>query len=56
MDQRAMTLYLASKRLSAAEIYADLVATLGAESVNHPSVAQHLRQANSRSRSQISFF
>jgi hypothetical protein len=45
MNQRAITLYLTRKELSAVEIHVDLVATLGPESVNYPSVTHSLRQA-----------
>jgi hypothetical protein len=45
MDERTTTLHLARKRLSAVDIHADLVATLGPESVNSPSVTHYLRQA-----------
>jgi hypothetical protein len=45
MDQQLIVLYLARKGLSAVVIHDDLVATLGAEAVNYPSVARHLREA-----------
>jgi hypothetical protein len=45
MGQRASPLYLTRKGLSAVEIYADLVAMLGPESVSYPSVTNYFRQA-----------
>jgi hypothetical protein len=44
-DQRAITLNPARKGLSAVEIHADLVATLGSESASYPSVTGSLRHA-----------
>jgi hypothetical protein len=45
MDQQSIVLYLSRKRLSAVAIHDDLVATLGAEAVNYPSVTRYLREA-----------
>jgi hypothetical protein len=45
ISQRAITLCLASKWLSAVEIDGDLVVTLGPESVSYPSLTHYLRQA-----------
>jgi hypothetical protein len=44
MDQKAITPYLARKGLSALEIDADLVASLGPELVNYSSVTHYLHQ------------
>jgi hypothetical protein len=45
MDQSSIVLYLSKKGLSAVAIHDDLVAILGAEAVNYPSVTRHLREA-----------
>jgi hypothetical protein len=45
MNQQSTVLYLSRKGLSAVAIHDDLVATLGAEAVNYPSVTRYLREA-----------
>jgi hypothetical protein len=45
MDQRSIVLYLARKKLSALDIYTDLVQTLGPDAVSYPSVTRFLRDA-----------
>jgi hypothetical protein len=44
MDQRAIVLHFSRKGLSTIEIHADLVATLGPESLSYPSVTHYLHQ------------
>jgi hypothetical protein len=44
MSQQSIILYLSRKGLSAVTIHDDLVATLGAEVVNYPSLTRYLRE------------
>jgi hypothetical protein len=45
MDHQSIVLYRSRKGLSAVVIHDDLVAILGAEAVNYPSVTRYLREA-----------
>jgi hypothetical protein len=45
MEQRSIVLYFARKSFTAMSIHKELVATLGAEAVNHPSVTGYRREA-----------
>jgi hypothetical protein len=45
MDQQSIVFYRSRKGLSAAAIHDNLVATIGAEAVNYPSMTRYLREA-----------
>jgi hypothetical protein len=45
MDQQSIVYYLSMKGFSTVVIHDDLVATLGAEAVSHPSLTHYLHEA-----------